>query len=404
MNATFRHHFPSLQRQNNGKPFIFLDGPGGTQVPNAVIDAISDYYRQSNANTHGTFLFSQETDQVMDTARHKMAHLLGAEGPHTISFGQNMTTLNFALSQAMAQIWQPGDEVLITQLDHEANRGPWLSLRKQGITVKEIPLLSTGTLDYNALERMLNDRTRLVAIGYSSNIIGTVNDLTLVRKLTHHTGAWLLVDGVHGTPHFSIDVQQMGCDFFLCSAYKFYGPHVGLLYTKPGLLDQLPINRLRTADQHAPFVIETGTLNHAAIAGVSAAIDFISHLGHGEGEREKLVSAMRIIEGHERQLANKLYRELRTIPGLEIYGLPTDVPNRAPTLSFSLEGHHPTKICQQLAKGNIFAWDGHFYALRATEVLGLAEKGGVVRMGISAYTNEEDIDETITLMKEIAME
>ena len=376
-----------------------MDGPGGTQVPDAVIEACSQYYRMSNANTHGQFVTAQETDAILDDTRAACADFLGAEGPHTISFGQNMTTLNFALARAMARTWQPGDEVLITQLDHEANRGPWLALREHGIIVREVNLLPEGRLDYQDLERKLTDRTRLLAMGYSSNFIGTINDVALARTLTYHTGTKLLLDAVHYAPHYPLDVQAIGCDYLLCSAYKFYGPHIGILYARAGELDRLPVDRLRTAPQEAPYSMETGTLNHSALAGVGAALDFLAGLGTGENRREQLVAAMIQIQAHEGRLFERLYRGLREIAGLSIIGLGLDEDQRAPTLSFTLKGKTPEEVCQHLAQHNIMAWDGHFYALRATEVLGLREQGGVTRLGISAYSTEDEVDRVIEVLQ-----
>ena len=395
MNKQFRQQFPALQRQHNGNTLVFMDGPGGTQVPQQVIDAISNYYRMSNANTHGAFITAQETDEVLDGAREAVAHFLGAEGPNTISFGQNMTTLNYSLSRAIGRMLQAGDEVLITQLDHEGNRGPWLSLREQGIVVKEVKLKQDGVLDYDDMAAQLSERTRLVALGYASNFMGTVNDVKKARELAYRAGAWLLLDAVHYAPHFPVDVQKAGCDFLLCSAYKFYGPHVGILYSRPGLLDRLPTDRLRTAAQHAPFSIETGTLNHAAIAGVKAAVDFIGSFGKGDHYREKVVDAMKRIHQHEIALATQLYEGLRSLKGVKIIGQPMDAPLRAPTLAVRTKGIRPHLVCERLASRNILAWDGHFYAIRAAEVLGLLEKGGVTRLGISAYTSEEDVERVI---------
>lgn len=401
MDQQFRSQFPSLQRKLNDKPLVFLDGPAGTQIPDEVIDAIAGYYRTSNANTHGQFLTTRETDELMESTRQWVADFLGAEGGHTISFGQNMTTLNYSLSRAIGRTLKPGDEILITQLDHEANRGPWLALREQGITVQEVRLKQDGTLNYEDLAAKLTCNTRLVALGWASNILGTVNDIHKVRELTYRSGAWLLVDAVHYAPHFTIDVQAAGCDFLLCSAYKFYGPHVGLLYSRPGLLDRLPADRLRTAAQHAPYSIETGTLNHAAIAGVKAAIGFMAGLGTGDTLRQRLVHAMEKIGAHERQLVEKLYRGLEKLDGVTLYGPDIKPAKRAPTLSFSVEGKRPEAVCSYLAEHGIFAWDGHFYAIRATEVLGLLEKGGVTRMGITAYTTEGEIDFVLKTLKEM---
>ena len=381
---------------------VFLDGPAGTQVPQSVIDGITSYYKNSNANSHGTFITTQETDQVIHHMRVCMAALLGAESESSISIGQNMTTLNFALARAMSRVLKPGDEVLITQLDHEANRGPWLTLRDFGVKVREVRLQANGVLDYEDFTNKVNENTRLVCMGMSANSIGTVNDFKFVRELTYRYNAWLLLDAVHYAPHFSIDVQDIGCDFMLCSAYKFYGPHVGILYCKPGLLDRLPTDRLRTAGQTAPDSIETGTLNHAAIAGVSAAVEFIASLGNGNSLREKLITAYHKISTHEFILASKLYAGLKQISGVTMIGQDFSSNSRTPTLSFTLDGKTPTQVCEQLAKKNICAWDGHFYAIRAIESLGLLERGGVTRMGISVYNTVDEIDFTLAEVARIA--
>ncbi len=381
---------------------VFLDGPAGTQVPQSVIDAISRYYEHSNANTHGAFITTNETDKVIQQMRQSMAALLGAEGEETISIGQNTTTLNFALARAMSRFLRPGDEVLITQLDHEANRGPWLTLRDFGIKVKEVILRPSGVLDYDDFAGKMNEKTRLVCMGMSSNCIGTVNDFGLARTLTYKYNALLLLDAVHYAPHFTIDVQSIGCDFLLCSAYKFYGPHVGILYSRPGMLDQLPTDRLRTAGQVAPYSIETGTLNHAAIAGVSAAVDFLASLGAGSTLREQLISAYRSISAHEYTLASKLYRGLKNIRGVTFIGQDFSTSSRTPTLSFTVEGKAPVQICEHLARKNICAWDGHFYAIRAIEALGLLEKGGVTRLGISLYNTDEEVDLTLAEVEKVA--
>ncbi|MCB9274373.1 MAG: cysteine desulfurase-like protein [Lewinellaceae bacterium] len=401
MNEQFRKQFPALQREHNGSALVFMDGPGGTQVPQQVIEAISQYYRVSNANTHGAFITAQETDAVVDGTREAMAQFLGAEGPHTISFGQNMTTLNYSLSRAIGRALQPGDEVLITQLDHEGNRGPWLSLREQGIIVKEIRLGQDGMLDYGHMAEQANERTRLIAMGMASNFMGTVNDVKRARKLAYEVGAWLLLDAVHFAPHFPIDVQKIGCDFLLCSAYKFYGPHVGILYSRPGLLDRLQPDRLRTAAQEAPYAIETGTLNHAALAGVKAAVDFIAGFGSGEHYRARLVDAMNAMHRHEIGLAMKLYDGLSRLNGIKVLGPPMSAPLRAPTLAILTWDIPPHTVCEYLASRNILAWDGHFYAIRAAEVLGLLENGGVTRLGISAYTSEKDIEKVLAAFGEL---
>lgn len=397
-----RSQFPSLQRRYNDHPLIFLDGPGGTQVPERVISSISNYYRISNSNTHGEFVTTKETDELIANARKVVAVFLNAENEKTISFGQNMTTLNFSLARGIARILRSGDEILITQLDHEGNRGPWLMLREFGITVREVDLNQDGTLDYSDLENKLNENTRLVAIGLASNALGTVNEIARVRKLTYKYNALLMLDAVAYAPHFSIDVQSLGCDFLLCSAYKFYGPHIGILYSRPGLLDRIIPDRLRTADQFAPYCIETGTLNHAAIAGVIEAINFIASFGQGNNLRESIVDAYKNLGEHEYKLAIQLYKGIHKIDGLKIIGQDFSSSHRAPTISFTMKGQTAAQVCAQLAKKNICAWDGHFYAARAIEVLGLMEMGGVTRLGVSVYNTSDEINKVIKEIESLA--
>lgn len=397
-----RRQFPALKRKVKGESLIFMDGPGGTQVPDRVIRGVSNYYKKSNANAHGSFTTTKETDQKIEMMRSHMATMLNAESSHCISVGQNMTTLNYALARAFSRVFRKGDEVLITQLDHEANRGPWLTLRDQGIIVREVRLLDNGILDYDDFAAKLTEKTRLVAMGMSSNALGTVNDYALVRRLSHSVGAMLLLDAVHYAPHFAIDVQSIDCDFLLCSAYKFYGPHIGVLYSRKGLLDRLPTDRLRTAEQVAPCAIETGTLNHAAMAGVIGAIDFMASLGEGEDLRGRLSDAYQKISTHEYALATRLYKGLSQLEGLSIIGQDFSQTARTPTISFTLSGLHPTSVCEHLAASNICAWDGHFYAIRAMECLGLTTIGGVTRLGISVYNTEDEIDKVISTIRGLA--
>lgn len=401
MNDAVRSRFPSLKRTINGHPVIHLDGPGGTQVPQSVIDAIVHVYSHSNANTHGQFSTSHETDALIHHARTQVAAFLGAENENTISFGANMTSLNFVLANAMTRSLQPGDEILITQLDHEANRGPWLQQRRHGIEVREVLLEEDGSLDYNDLEKKISEKTRVVAIGLASNIFGTVNEIDRVRQLAYEVGALLVVDAVHFVPHLVTDVSEIDCDFLLCSAYKFYGPHVGVLYSKPGALDRLDTDRLRVQTQHAPYRIERGTLNHPALAGVAAAVDFIASFGTGDSLRAKIVNGMNTIQTHERGLAQQLYMGLRELDGVDIYGPPLKETHRAPTISFTVENKKPDQICRQLAEQGICAWDGHFYAIRAAEVMGLMGQGGVTRMGIAAYNTSDEIDRVIAALNSI---
>src|ERR1700737_2310342 len=297
--------FPSLWRTFSGHPVAFLDGPGGTQVPKPVIDAIVDFYRNRNVNTHGNFVPSAELDERVLEARCAVADLLGAAGHEQISIGQNMTTLAFSLSRAIGRKIRPGDEVLITQLDHEANRGPWQLLQERGAVVREVPLLQTGELDYAQMRSLIPDKTRLLALGCSSNAIGTVNDLAMARKLTRQAGALLILDAVHYAPHFPVNVQTIDPDFLLCSAYKFYGPHVGILYSRPGTLDTLTTDKLIVQEDAAPYRIETGTLNHPAIAGVGGAVDYLARFGGGATRKETVHDAVAAIAWDEHELGQQ---------------------------------------------------------------------------------------------------
>ena len=396
-----REAFPSLSlRDKNNNQIIYLDGPGGTQVPNSVIDGISEYYKKHNANTHGEFGTSIETDKIMSTLRNKVSILLNAEDKNCISIGQNMTTLNFQLARGLSKMFKEGDEVIITALDHEANRGPWKIFEEKGIKLIEINLLLNGELDYNDFENKINSKTVMIAMGMSSNALGTINDFEKIRKLTLNKKILLLLDAVHYAPHFTIDVKSLKCDFLLCSAYKFYGPHVGLLYTKPDFLNKIDTDRLIVQEQDAPYKIETGTLNHAACNGVIKAIDFISSFGDGNSLREKIESSYLKISRHENKLASKLYSSLNQLKNIEVIG--TDFSKRrAPTVSFIHKNKSPNEICKILASYNICAWDGHFYALKAIQDLDLEKIGGVTRLGVSLYNTEEEIDRTIEIISKI---
>ena len=396
-----RKDFPSLARTVDGYPLAFLDGPAGTQVPRSVIDAISRYYETSNANSHGEFPTSRETDRLLSETREAVAAFLGAPSWQSISFGQNMTTLNFALSHALGRAMEPGDEVVITQLDHEANRGPWLGLVERGMVIREVALKADGRLDYDDLERQITERTRLVALGLASNALGTVNDVARARELSNRVGAWLLLDAVHHAAHFLVDVVALDCDFLLCSAYKFYGPHVGLLYSRPGLLDRLQTDRLRTQEGEAPFRIETGTLNHAALAGVKAAVEYIASWGEGATLRERVVSAMEGIAAWEHALGRQYYEAVRQIPGVTVWG-PDFSGRRAPTVSITIDGVPAVDAAKRLGAKGLQVWDGHFYALRAIEALGLAERGGVLRTGVVMYNTREEIERLVAGVAEIA--
>jgi cysteine desulfurase family protein (TIGR01976 family) len=401
--ARCRDDFPALGRTLDGRPLAYLDGPAGTQVPRPVIDAIAAYYGTCNANTHGQFVTAEESDAMLLAARETAAALLGAPSWRCISFGANMTTLNFALARAFGRRLGPGDEVVITELDHEANRGPWLTLQARGVTVRQVALRADGTLDPDDMARAVTAKTRLMAIGYASNALGTVNDLALARRLTREVGALLVVDAVHAAPHFSLDVAALDCDVLLCSAYKFYGPHVGVLYARPGLLDELSTERLSTQDEEAPYRIETGTLNHAAIAGVKAAIEYLASWGDGGTLRERLVDAMTGLAARERALAGRYLDEVRQVPGVTGWGPDFAAPRRAPTVSITIAGVHPTEAARRLGERGVCVWDGHFYAARAIEVLGLADAGGVIRAGMAMYVSQDDVDRLLEGVRALAL-
>jgi cysteine desulfurase family protein (TIGR01976 family) len=395
-----RQDFPALQRYPG---LAFLDGPGGSQVTRTVVDAIADAYASCNVNTHGNFAPSREVDRRLEAARAVVAAFLGAESGACISFGQNMTTLNFSLSTAIGRILQKGDEVLITQLDHEGNRGPWLKLEERGVVVREVRLLESGELDAGDMAAKITPRTKLFAIGGSANSLGTVNDLALARRLTREVGALLLIDAVHYAPHFPIDVQALDADFLLCSAYKFYGPHVGVLYSRPGLLDRLPTDRLSVQDPAAPYRIETGTLNSAAIDGVRAAVEYIASWGAGAGLRERIVDAMTHICAYEHDLAKIYHDAVRSIPGVRVWGPDfAEGRVRAPTVSITLEKATAAEAAKALGDQDICVWDGDFYASRPVQVLGLVEGGGLLRTGISMYNTPGEVNRLLAGIEKLA--
>jgi len=390
--ARSRGDFPALAREYRGFPLAYLDGPGGSQVPDAVIRAIADFYAECNVNTGGNYPPSRELDRRMAEARRTVAAFLGAAGPETISFGQNMTTLCFALSAAIGRTLAEGDEVVITELDHEANRGPWLRLRERGVVIREVRLLRSGELDAADMAAKISERTKVFALGASSNALGTVNDLALARRLTTSVGALLVLDAVHYAPHFPLDVQALDPDFLLCSGYKFYGPHVGILYSRPGALERLPTDRLAAQDPKAPYRIETGTLNHAAIDGLRAAILYIAGYGEGADLRARIVDAMTGISAYEHALARHYFDEVRALPGVDVYGPAFTGGARAPTVSITLRNRSAAEAATTLGERGVCVWDGSFYATRAVEVLELQNRGGLLRTGLSMYNTRGEID------------
>ncbi len=404
--ARARRRFPALSAAT-----VFLDGPGGTQVPQEVIDAVASYYREANANEHGRFAFSRRSDEIIAAGREAMADLLNARSRDEIVFGANITTLTLHLSRALARGLKPGDEVVVTRLDHDANVAPWLHLQEHGVMVRWLEFdPSDCTLKLEALETLLSDKTRLVAVGGASNAFGTVNDLPRIIAAARAVGALTFVDAVHLAPHRPIDVQLLDCDFLACSPYKFYGPHSGVLYGKREVLERLAPYKVRPAPGHAPDSFETGTKNHENIAGIAAAVDFLAGLGAGDGFREYpsgrrrwLKQALAVILEHESRLFARLLAGLREIPGLRLYGIadPGRLHERTPTACFNLAGIAPGDVAARLGREGIQVWDGDYYAWEAMRFLGLGENGAV-RAGISLYNTPEEIDRLLVALQHIA--
>ncbi len=409
--SSCREQFPAMSCQVNGNPVAYFDGPGGTQVPKSVIDRMVRYLSSQNANIHGEFKSSRETDAVIEEARERVAVFLGAS-KEEIAFGANMTTLNFALSRAIARDLVPGDEIIVTELDHEANIGPWTALSEKGIRVLQVRVdTESCTLDMADLESKLGPRTKVVAVTYTSNAVGTINDVKRIAAMAHEVGAVCVVDAVSAAPHILIDVRDIDCDYLLCSAYKFFGPHVGVLYGKREKFRSLRAYKVRPQEDFHPEKIETGTLNHEGLAGTTAAIDFIASLGEpfvdefapGDvpEERGKIIAAMRAMAEYEDALLARLMDGLSDVPGLKIYGLPAGA-SRTPIVAFTMEGCSPAEVARELGEKGLFVWHGHFFALTLIERLGLAEKGGVVRIGIAPYNTAEEIDRLLEAIRSLA--
>jgi cysteine desulfurase family protein (TIGR01976 family) len=400
-----RRDFPALARRQDEFELAFLDGPGGTQVPQCTIDAVARVYRDCNVNVGGAFATSHESAAVVQDARAAIADFVGAASPNQVSFGQNMTTLNFALARALGRRLVAGDEVVITALDHEANRGPWIGLAERGVAVREAHLADDGTLDLDHLATLVGPRTRVIAVGIASNALGSVTPFARVRELAHAVGALTVVDAVHYAAHLPLDFEQLGCDFMLCSAYKFYAPHVGILCSRPGLLEVLEPDRLRTQKQCAPWRIETGTLNFAALAGVTATIDYLAGLagatpagGAGASRRARLVEAMSAIADYEHALGARYWDALQHLPGVRRHGPRFGDEPRAPTVSFSTT-RHIAPIAEFLATQGLQVWHGHFYAPRVVESLCLMEQGGLLRVGFALYNTGEEVQRLLTALE-----
>jgi cysteine desulfurase family protein (TIGR01976 family) len=388
--AEIRSHFPALERSHNGQPVAYFDGPGGTQVPRQVVEAMNEYLYHHNANTHWGFPTSHETDEAIGNARQVLADFLNAS-PREVAFGANMTTLTFHLARALGRRWGPGDEIVVTELDHHANIDPWKALgRERGVTIRVAKMVpETGQLDRDDLRRQIGGRTRLVAVGAASNALGTINDVNEVARLAHDSGALAFVDAVHYAPHRLVDVRAIDCDFLACSAYKFYGPHVGVLYGKHDLLRDIDVPRLRPAPDTAPERLETGTQNHEGIVGAAAAVEFLGSLADGPDRRSRLQNAFDALHERGMVLTERLWGGLSEIGRVRLYGPPPSEP-RTPTVSFTMVGIPSVEVCRRLADRGLFASHGDFYATTAVERLGLAREG-LVRIGCACYTTDEEI-------------
>ena len=428
-----RAQFPALSQTVNGHPAAFLDGPGGTQVPQRVIDAISGYLRRDNANTGGAYATSRNTDAMLAAARTAMADFLNC-GADEIVFGPNMTTLTYAMSRAIGRDLGPGDEILVTRLDHDANVTPWLALEEKGVTIRWAEIHEDDcTLDMADLASKINEKTKLVAVGYASNAVGTINPVKEIVRLAHAAGALVYVDAVHYGPHGLIDVAALDCDFLVCSTYKFFGPHMGVLFGKREHLQRLRPYKVRPLSDAIPLRWEWGTLNHECIAGITACVEYIADLGrHSTGtcgdsrlgcqssearpsgtstRRAAIVAAFEVIHHYEHSLMERLITGLKQIPSLKLYGItdPTRFSERCPTLALRAVHQNANQIAEQtplalatkLGDRGFFTWDGNYYALNLTERLDVEKTGGFLRIGLVHYNTVEEVDRLLAALQEI---
>lgn len=399
-----RAQFPSLQRTlDDGSLPIFFDNPAGTQVPRTVIDAVVEYYTTMNANSGGVFYTSRQTDAIVEQARQAMADFLNAPSADEIVFGPNMTTLCFALSRALAKTLEQGDEIILTRMDHDANVAPWLLIAQDhGLVVKWVDIITADcTLDLNTLESALSERTRIVAVVHASNAVGTINPISHIVQMAHAAGALVVVDAVQSAPHVPLDVQALDCDFLLCSAYKFFGPHIGILWGRSDLLTQLPVYKVRPSKDVIPYRWETGTPSFETIHGVAAAIQYLSSLHTDEdsnawhgltGRRLALKQAMSAVQQYERRLVTELIDGLKAISGVKIAGItdPQQFDQRVPTVAFVKNGHTPSAVAQYLAQHHIYVWSGNYYAMEIMNRLGYPVEG-MVRVGLAHYNTHDEV-------------
>jgi cysteine desulfurase family protein (TIGR01976 family) len=400
--ATVRAQFPALDRMENGRPVIWFDGPGGSQVPFGVIDAIGDALRDGISNHGGVFTASRESEAIHESAREAVADLFGARDGDYVVFGMNMTSLNFSLSRALAANWGTGDEIVVTRLDHDANIAPWLMAAADvGATVKWVPFnTETYRLDLDALEAAVGERTKLVAITHASNAIGTVVDVAAATRIAHDVGALIVVDAVHYAPHGLIDMGATDCDFLLASAYKFFGPHIGALAGRGTLLEKLDAYKVRPSPPTGPGKWETGTQSFEALAGVEAAVEHIAGLvGDGATRREKIAAAYRSIQNHAVSLGDQFLAELpRTA---QVFGITDDLTARTPTYAIEIEGFSARRLATELADRGIYVTDGDYYAMEVISSLGRAD-GGLVRIGFLHYNTAEEVDRLLAALHELA--
>lgn len=394
-----RAHFPALERSHNGHPVAYFDGPGGTQVPRRVVEAMSDYLYHHNANTHWAYPTSSETDEIIDDSRRAIADFLNAS-PDEIAFGQNMTSLTFHLARSLGREMNPGDEIIVTELDHHANSDTWRSLEKdRGVVIRVMPMdIETGQLDLNDLANLLNEKTKVVAIGAASNILGTINDYEKAVAMARAAGALTFVDAVHYAAHELIDVKKIGCDFLACSAYKFYGPHIGIMYGRRELMEKIDFPKLRPSPDYSPERMETGTQNHEGIAGAAAAVDFLASLAEHGSRRERLSATFAEFHKRQHEMTVTMWNGLNAIDGVRVYG-PSPALPRTSTVSFTVEGHTSEDVARKLAEMGIFASDGDFYALTVVERLGVE---GLVRAGCTCYTTMDEVERLIDGVRLIA--
>jgi cysteine desulfurase family protein (TIGR01976 family) len=410
--AWARSQFPALAQNVNGHPAVFFDGPGGTQVPQRVIEAVTDYLRRDNANSGGAYPTSRRTDAMIAGARAAMADFLNC-APDEIIFGLNMTSLTYAMSRAIGREFGPKDEIVVTRLDHDANVSPWLALEEKGVTIRWAEIDEEDcTLDLADLAGKINEHTRLVAIGYASNAVGTINPVKEIVRMAHAVGALAYVDAVHYAPHGLIDVAALDCDFLVCSTYKFFGPHMGVLYGKREHLTRLRPYKVRPLTEAVPFRWEWGTLNHECIAGITACVDYLAELGRRARpetatRREAIVSAFESTHRHERGLMERMIAGLAQIPRLKLYGVadPVRFEQRCSTLAVRVIDQTPEdtplQIATKLGQRGFFTWDGNYYALNLTERLGVENSGGFLRIGLVHYNTAEEVDRFLVALREL---